>query len=299
MLIEEFMLQANSNVSKILTEAKIPCIYRVHDVPNSERLGEFLRLLNVINIPFEFSEEDILDDKKVLQLLSVHINKSRDFSPMLNTNLIKCMSHALYSTSNIGHYGTGFDMYCHFTSPIRRLADYGISRIIDECYFEKNSQIKDRNIKKWNDLANDYATQASKMEKVEEEVEKNVLYLDTALYLSNFIGEEFEATVITLSNNGICVQLDNLLEGKVRNRNLEGEYVYNPLNFTLVSIESKGNYYIGDRLKLKLVNTSSESKVVDFVVLEKIKENVIKDRHLSNQFIKIKTLEERNRKTYN
>ena len=299
MLIEEFMLQANSNVSKILAEAKIPCIYRVHDVPNSERLGEFLRLLNVINMPFESSEEDILDDKKVLQLLSIHINKSRDFSPMLNTNLIKCMSHALYSTSNIGHYGTGFDMYCHFTSPIRRLADYGISRIIDECYFEKNSQVKDRNIKKWNDLANDYATQASKMEKVEEEVEKNVLYLDTALYLSNFIGEEFEATVITLSNNGICVQLDNLLEGKVRNRNLVGEYVYNPLNFTLVSIESKGNYYVGDRLKLKLVNTSPESKVVDFVVLEKIKENVIKDRHLSNQFIKIKTLEEKNRKTYN
>lgn len=66
-LIEEFMLAANSNVAEILTEAKIPCIYRVHDVPNSERLEDFLRLLDAINMPFEFDQDDILKDKKILQ----------------------------------------------------------------------------------------------------------------------------------------------------------------------------------------------------------------------------------------
>ena len=299
MIIEEFMLAANINVAEILTENKIPCVYRIHDVPNIERLDEFLRLLNAINMPFEFDEEDIIKDKRILQTLGIHINKNSAFSPMLNTNLVKCMSHALYSTNNIGHYGIGTDTYCHFTSPIRRLADLAISRIIDECYFERNSVIKDRNIKKWNDLANDFATQASKMEKVEEDVEKNVLYMDTALYLSNYVGQEFEGTIITVSNNGICVQLDNLLEGKVRNRNLDGEYAYNPLTFTLVSLDDKGNYYVGDRLKLQLVDTNAESKNVDFIVLEKLKENVIKDKHHSNQFVKMKGQEDKNKKTYN
>ena len=287
-LIEEFMLTSNNNVAEILTEAKIPCIYRVHDVPNSERLENFLKLLNAINMPFEFDQDDILKDKKVLQLLSVHINKKHELQSMLNTNLIKCMSHAMYSTNNIGHYGTGFDTYCHFTSPIRRIADLAISRIIDECYFERNSLKKDNNIKKWIDIAGDYAAQASKMEKVEEEIEKNVLYMDTASYLSNYVGQEFEATVITVSNNGICVQLDNLLEGKIRTSNLNGEYVCNPLTFTLLSLNDKGNYYVGDRLKLELINTSSENKSVDFIIKEKIKENVIKDYHHSNQLIKMK-----------
>lgn len=298
MIIEEFMLAANTNVAQILTAEKIPCVYRVHDTINSERLDEFLRLLDAINMSFEFDQEEIIKDKKVLQLLSVHINKVSRFAPMLNTNLVKCMSHALYSTSNIGHYGTGFETYCHFTSPIRRIADLAISRIIDECYFERNSVKKDKNIKKWNDLANDYANQATKMEKVEEEVEKNVLYMDTASYLSNYIGEEFQATIITVSNNGICVQLDNLLEGRVRNRYLDGEYAYNPLTFTLVSLDNKNNYYVGDRLRLKLEATSIENKNVDFVILEKIKENAIKDYHHTNQFVKLKAKEDRNRKTY-
>ena len=299
MIIEEFMLAANINVAEILTENKIPCVYRIHDVPNVERLEEFMRLLDAINMSFEYDEEDIIKDKKILQLLGIHISKNNSFSPMLNTNLVKCMSHALYGTSNIGHYGIGTDTYCHFTSPIRRLADLAISRIIDECYFERNSQIKDKNIKKWNNLADDYATQASKMEKVEEDVEKNVLYMDTAAYLSDYIGEEFEGTVITLSNNGICIQLDNLLEGKVRNRNLEGEYAYNPLTFTLISLDNKGNYYVGDRLRLQLKDTNIDTKSVDFVVLEKIKENVIKDKKHSNQFVKLKASEDRNKKTYN
>jgi len=298
-MIEEFMLAANNNVAEILTEANIPCVYRIHDVPNSDRLEEFLRLLEAINMPFDEEVRNIIDNKEVLQSLALHINKNSLFSPMLNTNLIRCMSHASYSTKNIGHFGIGSNTYCHFTSPIRRIADLAISRIIDECYFEKNPGIKDKNMKKWEVLASDYASQASTMERLEEDVEKNVLYMDTAAYLSNFIGQEFIGTVVTLSNNGINVQLDNQLEGKIRNRYLDGAYAYNPQTFTLVSVNSKGNYYVGDKLRLKLIDTSIENKSVDFVVLEKISENTIRDKHHSNQYIKSKAQDDRNKRPYN
>ena len=298
MIIEEFMLQANIGVAEILTEKGIPCVYRTHDVPNVERLADFLKLLDAINMPFEYDVDDIIKDKKVLQLLELHINKNQAFSPMLNTNLVRCMSHAVYSTNNIGHYGIGSECYCHFTSPIRRIADLAISRIISECVFERDKSIRDKNIKKWKDLAVDYASQASKMEKLEEEVEKNVLYMETAKYLSNFIGEEFEGTVVTVSDKGISVQLDNLLEGKVRTRYLDGDYVCNASTFTLLSLENKGNYYLGDRLKLRLESTSIDTKTVDFTIISKIKENTIKDKYHSNQYVKSRVDASRLKKGY-
>lgn len=287
-LIEEFMLAGNVNVFEILTEKGIPCPYRVHDVPNQERLTEFLKFLDVIGIPFNHSAEDICGNKHLFQLLTEHIKQGGVLYPMLCTNLIKCLSHAVYSPENIGHYGTGFDIYGHFTSPIRRLADDTVSRIIDDCYFEKDPIKRDRAIKKWKSVLPEFTTQASKMEKLEEEVEKQVNLLDTAVYMSNFIGQEFEGTVIAIGNNGLTIQLDNLLEGKVRLKNLPGEYVHNADKFTLLSLSGFSSYYVGDRLKLKLKETSIESKSVDFEVLEKIRENPIDNGEISLDKIKQK-----------
>ena len=292
-LIEEFMLVANVNVAEML-EA---CIYRVHGLPNEERLDDFLDFLKAINEEFPYTTEDILADKELMILLTQHIKNKGVLSNMLNTNLIKCMSHASYDQINYGHYGTGFDTYCHFTSPIRRLADLGISRIIDECLLEENEEKRIANIRKWDEKAVDYATQASKMERVEEEVEKNVALMDTAVYMSQFIGQEFEGTVICVSNNGLTIQLDNLLEGRVRTRNLEGSYAYNPETYTMLSLEGNDNYYVGDRLRLKLLSADKDTKSVDFEVIEKIKENRIIDEE-SNNKVKSKARDEKYRKTF-
>ena len=282
-LIEEFMLAANHNVAEMLEEEKIACIFRVHGVPNEERLNDFLEFLKVINEEFSYTTEEILEDKDLMIALTKHIKNKGVLSNMLNTNLIRCMSHASYDSINYGHYGTGYDIYSHFTSPIRRLADYELSRIIDECYFEKDDDKKIANMKKWDEKVADYALQASKMERVEEDVEKNVGLLDTAVYMSQFIGQEFEGTVICVSNNGLTIQLDNLLEGRVRSRNLEGDYAYNPETYTMLSLEGKDNYYVGDRLRLKLIDADKDTKSVDFSVIEKIKENRIINRESNNK----------------
>jgi len=285
-LIEEFMLAGNVNVFEILTEKGIPCPYRIHGTPNKERLEEFLRLLAVVNMPFPHDAEEICNDKTYLQKLEKHIEGSGPLYTTLSTNLIRSMSHASYSADNIGHYGTGFSIYGHFTSPIRRLADDTVSRIIDECYFEKDEEQRKKAIQKWKKILPEYASQASKMERVEEDVEKNVNLLDTAVFLSRHIGEEFIGTVISINNGGLVIQLDNLLEGRVRMRNLPGEYVYNPQTFTLLSMNDFDSYYVGDRLKVRLESTNKELKTVDFSVVEKIYENPIQDFSNSNQFVK-------------
>lgn len=298
-LIEEFMLAANVNVGEILTSEGIPVPYRIHDLPNREKLGEFLRFLDIIGIPFGYTVDEICMNKGIMQELTRHVrDKGGDLTSLLNTNLIRCMSHALYSTTNIGHYGTGFPIYCHFTSPIRRLADDTLSRIIDDCYLEKDFEKKKRAIRKWKVLAQEYSEQASKMERVAEEVEKNVTLMDTAVYFGNHLGEEYEGTVISVSGNGLVVQLDNLLEGRIRTKNLSGSYVYNPLTFTLLSLDGFDSYSVGDRLKVRVKSAEKETKTVDFSVLEKIKENPIRDITNSNQKVKMIRKKEKNRRTF-
>ena len=131
-----------------------------------------------------------------------------------------------------------------------------------------------------------------------EEVEKNVALLDTSVYMSQFIGQEFEGTVICVSNNGLTIQLDNLLEGRVRTRNLEGSYAYNSDTYTLLSLEGNDNYYVGDRLRLRLLNADKEQKSVDFEVIEKIKENRIKSDEESNNKVKSKARDDKFKKTF-
>ena len=293
-LIEEFMLAANHNVAEILKEERIATVLRVHLLPSIDRLNSFLGFLKAIGAEFEYDAEEVANNKDLMNLLINHVNKQGSLRNILMTNLIRCMSHASYDSINYGHYGTGYNIYMHFTSPIRRLGDFTDSRIINECYFEKDINKKIDNMKKWDEKVADYALQASKMERVEEDVEKNVGLLDTAVYMSQFVGQEFEGTVICVSNSGLTIQLDNQLEGRVRTRNLDGEYAYNTETYTMLSLEGNDDYYVGDRLRLKLIEADKDTKSVDFSVIEKIKENRIIDKD-SNNKVKSKV---KNKKTF-
>ena len=295
MLIEEFMLASGVNVGEILTEAGIPCVYRCHGLPDVDKVNEFLRLLDVLGFPFGHTAKEVCNDKQLFQALVYHVEDTGPLQSVLTTNLIKCMPHAYYSTNNIGHYGTGFVVYIQFTSPIRRIGDDTNSRIIDDCYFEKDTKKKKEAIRKWAVEAPKFANQATKMERVAESVERNVQLMDDAVYMSQFVGQEMEGTVISSGNHGLMIQLDNLIEGRVRISSLEGEYVYNSDTFTLLSVDGKDSYYIGDRLKLKLLFTNKERKTIEFSVIEKIYENPIADKYDTNQKVKTKYLDNKNK----
>ena len=296
-LIEEFMLDANTNVGKIMSDASLPVVYRVHGVPNREKLAELLRFLECIQIPFGYTAEEVCLSKSLMQSLALHIkDKGGDLENLLNTKLICSMAHAQYSSFNIGHYGTGFDVYIHYTSPIRRIADDTISRILDECYFEEDNNKKNQAIRKWKMMVEVYSEQASRMEKVSEEVEKNVYLRDSVVYFSNHLEEEFEGTVISVSKGGLLIQLDNLLEGRIPTYSMPGgvnNYTYNPNTFTLLSLGEEDSYYLGDRLKVRVKSCDIENKIVNFSVLEKIHENQIQDTMQSNEKLKCKRLEKR------
>lgn len=284
-LIEEFMIQANEVVDKHLSKRGYPCLHRVHDKPNEDKLDNYLQMLEAIDLPFSYDAKKCATSPEILQLLSEHIKDTGSLSTMLSTNLIRCMSRAKYSPINIGHSGLAKDYYCHFTSPIRRYPDLTVHRILKDCSLKDKAKAS-KKAKTWETKLPDIGMQTSRMEKIADEAEQQTLYMKCSEYMKKHIGEEYSGIVVGLSDRGIQIQLDNLVEGKARIKYLDGDYVYNPNTYTLVSLDGNENYYIGDRLLVKVKAASKEEKTIDFVVVRKIKENTIEDLDKTNQYVK-------------
>ena len=111
------------------------------------------------------------------------------------------------------------------------------------------------------------------MERAADTAEMEVLNMKCAEYMSQFIGQDFEATVIGISDSGIQIQLDNMIEGRIRPKNLPGSYEYNSETYSLLSLDGKEDYYIGDRLSVNLVSSDKATKHIDFKINCKIEEN--------------------------
>ncbi len=103
-------------------------------------------------------------------------------------------------------------------------------------------------------------------------------------------------TIIDMGQNGITVQLDNLLEGRIKTRTLPGSYFCNPVTFTMVSLDGFGDYYIGDKLGMKLTSTDKENKTVDFKAIEKVRSNKLMEVEEENRLVKTREKEKRHRR---
>ncbi len=288
-LIEEYMLLANETVDKYVVNHGYPCLHRVHDKPNAEKLDELLQFLGAINYSFmdgySVCGEDIVENRKYMQELIEHVSNAGSLSGLLILDTIKCNSRAKYSPNNIGHYGLAKDNYCHFTSPIRRYPDLTVHRIIKDIQAGKGKKGSDN----WAVRLPEIGERTSRLEKNADDCEEATLKMKCCEYMEDHIGDEYECTIISIADNGMTVELDNTIEGYVRIKDLKGEYCSNPEQHSMVSMEGFEDYYIGDRLKVKVLRASKEDKKINFGVIEKISENKPKGADLGNRDFKMLT----------
>ena len=179
-------------------------------------------------------------------------------------------------------------IYGHFTSPIRRYADLTVHRIIKDCYFDKKNSRK--NIAKWRKRLPEICYQCSKMETVADRLERSVNSMKSAEYMSSRIGEKNIGIVTEVSKNGLTIQLDNLIEGKVKISNLNGDYFYNPNTFSLITTGKGEDYYLGDQLITKVKSADKLNKCIEFKVIEKYLDNSNRRVKNQNEAAKVKTL---------
>ena len=294
-LIEEFMLIANDERAKFFSKNGIPCIFRVHDKPSVEKIQNFLKMLEAIGLPYYAADaETLATDKLEFQKLINFVSHCGRLSGMLLTELIKTQSRAKFSPINTGHHGLGKEYYQQGTSPARRYGDKTNQHIAWDCIFKPDPGQKMRRV--WEQRLPEIAEHITHTERVADELEKNTFRMQCAEYMEQFIGDEFEATVISISGECLVVQLDNMIEGTVRVRDLKGDYVYSEESYSLVSLDGEDNYYIGDRLRLRLKSSSKEMKKIDFTVVEKICETQVQNSDEINMAVKIKTKKERSKR---
>lgn len=262
-LIEDFMIAANETVATHISNMDLPFIYRVHDLPNSEKIDDFTNLVHQLGYNLRTNTNKM--SPKTMQEILDELRDKAEFE-ILSDMLLRSMKKAIYSTNNIGHFGLASHNYTHFTSPIRRFPDLTVHRLLRTYLFENRMDMETVNFNA--KYLVDVAEHSSEMEVAATEAERDVLDMKMAEYMQDHVGEEYMGIVSGVTSFGLFVKLDNLVEGLVHISTLDGYYNYVPEILALVKENSKKKYRIGDELKIKVVAASKEAGTIDFEIVE-------------------------------
>ena len=259
-LIEEFMLLANrtiaENVSKMKINKKaIPFPYRVHDQPGEEKLLPFMDFARKFGHAFETHSPEAIASSFNKMLLAVQGMPEQHVLEQLG---IRTMAKAIYTTENIGHYGLGFEFYCHFTSPIRRYPDILVHRILDQVLSGKVKPDKKLEEK---------CRHSSERERAAMETERASNKYKQVEYMKQFLGEEFDAVISGVSSFGFWAEtVDHKCEGLVSVFSLQDydEFRHIEEDYCLVGRRSGRSFRMGDRVRIKVIAANLTKRQLDY-----------------------------------
>ena len=257
------MIAANETVATHISNMDLPFIYRVHDLPNAEKIEDFSNLIKQMGYQIHTNLNKITP---VTMQNLLNEFRDKDEFVILSDMLLRSMKKAIYSTNNIGHFGLASKKYTHFTSPIRRFPDLTVHRLLRTYLFENRIDMETVNFNA--KYLIDVADHSSETEVNSVEAERDVLDMKMAEYMESHIGEEYVGIISGVTNFGMFVELDNLIEGLVHISTLEGFYTYVPEMLALISANKKKKYRIGDRVKIVVTNANKNQGIIDFELVK-------------------------------
>ena len=258
-LIEDFMIAANETVATHINNMDLPFIYRVHDIPNTEKIEDFKNLIKQLGYNININTNKITP--LTMQQILNDLRDKKEFT-ILSDMLLRSMKKAIYSTTNIGHFGLALTNYTHFTSPIRRFPDLTVHRLLRTYLFEKRIDMETINFNQ--KYLIDVATNSSETEVASIEAERDVLDMKMAEYTEDHIGEKYKGIISGVTNFGMFIELENLVQGLVHISTLDGYYNYVPELLSLVKEDNSKKYRIGDEVYVIVTSASKENSTIDF-----------------------------------
>ena len=268
-LVEEFMLLANKEVAKYMYEQNknfggnnIGLMYRVHDVPNPERIADLAIFLKALGYNLPIDEEGDVTAQDLNNLLMQVTGKPEE--TLIKTATVRTMSKAIYSPINTGHFGLAFDYYTHFTSPIRRYPDLLVHRIVFSYLHGK--QMDQRTLQH---LENS-AIKSSQREVSAAEAERESIKYKQAEFMQDDLGEAFDGIISGVTKWGLYVVLnDTLSEGMIHISKLGNDFfTFDEKKYAVIGERTGKKYTLGDPIKVKIEKIDLDKKAIDMTLVE-------------------------------
>ena len=262
-MIEQFMLTANETVAEKFYWLEAPFIYRVHEVPDMDKIKELNQFL--WNLGYKIKTAgDIVYSKAFAEVLEEVQGKPEE--KVVSNLILRTLKVAKYESENKGHFGIASKYYCHFTSPIRRYPDLFIHRIISK-YIEEGYNLKQQELEKYHEQAIKYSQTSSERERVAQKVERDSEDIKKAEFMQDKIGEQYEGIISSITAFGIFVELENTVEGLIRFDDLGDEYfIYDEQKKILTGEKTKQVYKIGDKIKIEVKLADKLTRKIDFKI---------------------------------
>ncbi len=263
-LIEELMLLANKTVAAYVSDIKVkdkpvPFPYRVHDVPDEEKLKLFTTFAARFGHKFDLNNPESIA-KSFNEMLK--LVKGKPEQHVLESLGIRTMAKAVYTTENIGHYGLGFEDYCHFTSPIRRYPDVLVHRVLLECLNNDIHPIKQME---------QQCRHCSDMERKAMDAERSANKYKQVEYMQDYVGEDFDAIVSGVASFGFWAEtVAHKCEGMVSISDLSefDDFELLEHEYALVGRRTGIRFRTGDKVRVRVVSANLDRRQIDYTLME-------------------------------
>lgn len=262
-LIEEFMLAANEAVATFLAGRDAPLLYRVHEPPSTEKLQAFQEFIGHFNYGISLDKGSV--DPRRLQQLLVEL-EGKPEERMINQVLLRSMKQAHYSPENVGHFGLAADLYCHFTSPIRRYPDLVVHRALRQVLTA--GKLPDKHKAHLQEVLPAMGEHTSQRERRAMEAEREIVSLKKCQFMADKVGEVFSGFVSGVQPFGFFVELEDLfVEGLVHISSIPDDfYVFEEDLQRLLGQHRRRVFQVGGEVQVTVAKVDLDRREIDFVL---------------------------------
>ena len=270
-LIEEFMLSANEQVARTMKKQNLPCIYRVHDEPEEEKLKELRETMQSFGVQCG----NLQKPREMSSLLKKLKEHPQGYT--LKVHVLRSLKQAQYRASADGHYGLSKPDYTHFTSPIRRYSDLIVHRILDGylCKTRADSALEAPEIRykqgKLESLGDHISLSERNSVDAERESVKTKLLEFYDRELQKEQKQHFKAIITDVKNHGLFVELtDTLAFGMVHISTLDDDFYHpNSEGTALIGRRKERTLALGQYIMVQVERVDRFKRQIDFRVVLK------------------------------